>query len=87
MEHLSHSEQETEQLGEQVARWLAGGGGLADTGGGGVGAAPARGGGRAGAGSARAAAAGDDSPGRRAFRRGAQHDGWRVITITGVDGL
>ena len=29
----------------------------------------------------------DASTVRIDFRRGAQHDGWRVITITGVDGL
>ena len=29
----------------------------------------------------------DGSTVRIDFRRGAQHDGWRVITITGVDGL
>ena len=58
MEHLSHSEQETEQLGEQVARRLPRGTVIAYTG-----------------------ELGID------FRRGAQHDGWRVITITGVDGL
>ena len=37
--------------------------------------------------SERAEDAFDDSTVRIDFRRGAQHDGWRVITITGVDGL
>lgn len=37
--------------------------------------------------SERAEDAFDGSTVRIDFRRGAQHDGWRVITITGVDGL
>lgn len=37
--------------------------------------------------SERAEDAFDASTVRIDFRRGAQHDGWRVITITGVDGL
>lgn len=37
--------------------------------------------------SERAEDAFDGSTVRIYFRRGAQHDGWRVITITGVDGL
>ena len=37
--------------------------------------------------SERAEDAFDGSTVRIDFRRSAQHDGWRVITITGVDGL
>ena len=37
--------------------------------------------------SERAEDAFDGSTVRIDFRRGAQHDGWRVITITGVDGV
>mgnify|MGYP001520338437 CR=1 FL=1 len=67
VEHLSHSEQETEQLGEQVARRLPRGTVIAYTGELGMGKTA--------------------FTVRIDFRRGAQHDGWRVITITGVDGL
>ena len=126
MEHLSHSEQETEQLGEQVARKLPRGTVIAYTGELGMGKTAftrglarglgcrgrvtsptftivneyegdiplfhfdlylARGGVCAVEWSERAEDAFDGSTVRIDFRRGAQHDGWRVITITGVDGL
>ena len=121
MEHLSHSEQETEQLGEQVARRLPRGTVIAFTGELGMGKTAftrglarglgcrgrvtsptftivneydigwedylARGGVCAVEWSERAEDAFDGSTVRIDFRRGAQHDGWRVITITGVDGL
>ena len=87
MEHLSHSEQETEQLGEQVARKLPRGTVIAYTGELGWEDYLARGGVCAVEWSERAEDAFDGSTVRIDFRRGAQHDGWRVITITGVDGL
>ena len=101
MEHLSHSEQETEQLGEQVARRLPRGTVIAYTGELGMGKTAftrglarglgcrglARGGVCAVEWSERAEDAFDGSTVRIDFRRSAQHDGWRVITITGVDGL
>ena len=123
VEHLSHSEQETEQLGEQVARKLPRGTVIAYTGELGMGSPTftivneyegdiplfhfdlyrlgssdelfdigwedylARGGVCAVEWSERAEDAFDGSTVRIDFRRGAQHDGWRVITITGVDGL
>ena len=128
VEHLSHSEQETEQLGEQVARKLPRGTVIAYTARGlgcrGRVTSPtftivneyegdiplfhfdlyrlgssdelfdigwedylARGGVCAVEWSERAEDAFDGSTVRIDFRRGAQHDGWRVITITGVDGL
>ena len=131
VEHLSHSEQETEQLGEQVARKLPRGTVIAYTGELGMGKTAftrglarglgcrgeyegdiplfpfalyrlgssdelfdigwedylARGGVCAVEWSERAEDAFDGSTVRIDFRRGAQHDGWRVITITGVDGL
>ena len=123
MEHLSHSEQETEQLGEQVARKLPRGTVIAYTGELGMGKTTftivneyegdiplfhfdlyrlgssdelfdigwedylARGGVCAVEWSERAEDAFDGSTVRIDFRRSAQHDGWRVITITGVDGL
>ena len=142
VEHLSHSEQETEQLGEQVARKLPRGTVIAYTGELGMGKTAftrglarglgcrgrvtsptftivneyegdiplfhfdlyrlgssdelfdigwedylARGGVCAVEWSERAEDAFDGSTVRIDFRRGAQHDGWRVITITGVDGF
>ena len=142
VQHLSYSEQETEQLGEQVARRLPRGTVIAYTGELGMGKTAftrglarglgcrgrvtsptftivneyegdiplfhfdlyrlgssdelfdigwedylARGGVCAVEWSERAEDAFDGSTVRIDFRRGAQHDGWRVITITGVDGL
>ena len=142
VEHLSHSEQETEQLGETLAGRLPRGAVIAYTGALGMGKTAftrglarglgcrsrvtsptftivneyegtvplfhfdlyrlgssdelfdigwedylARGGVCAVEWSERAEDAFDERTVRVDFRRDAQHDGWRIITITGVDGL